>query len=222
MAGAAGSRAVPILLLALTLAACGEAAVGATTTLDRIDVAAREYGASAQRALGATAYDSLTPIELGDVIAAICRSSGQLAADVESAIAALGSSPGPGDVEVVAEVLITGVDQVCPERSAGEVALFLGAVMTTVESQGGVEISRAEALAAGTASCNALAVASPGDALAVIVAGLFGVEATVDDIIDGAAITLSQGVTAGAVLASAVSYLCPAHRAAVDDFLAGL
>ena len=67
-------------------------------------------------------------------------------------------------------------------------------------------------------ACAALDNGDPGDALVTIAAGLFGVEATVDELLDGA-IDGAQGITAGAVLVSAVTYLCPEHADRVEEFV---
>jgi hypothetical protein len=207
--------------LALVLAACGGSAAPATTTDPRAD-GAREFAFSAGRALEGTRFAAMSSGDLADLVMGLCAESGSVIADIEAAVAATGAAGDRGDDAILAEVLTAGVVEVCPERAAADIsAAFLASVGLAVETGAGVEVGDSDALNAGLSACLTLDQGTPEDAIVTIAAGLFHVEATAEELFAGA-ITTGEGVTVGAVLAAAVSFLCPEHAARVQEYLGSI
>jgi hypothetical protein len=209
-----------VVALVALVAACGGSPVSTTTT-DANLAAAVEYAVSADRALDGTRFSGLTPATVAEAIVATCSGAGSVVIDVQSAVAVVEAPPGdPGDDVILQEVLLTGVGLICPERVAADLtAAYLAAVHTTIASGAGVAIDDSLAVGVGLAACEALDAGTPEDALVTVAAGGFGIEATADEILAGA-IDAAQAITAGAVLASAATYLCPEHQARVEEFVA--
>ena len=207
--------------LALVLAACGGSAAPATTTDPRADEAF-EFAVSAGRALEDTRFAAMSAGDLADQVMGLCAASGSLIADIAAAVAATGAGSDAGDDSILAEVLTAGVAEVCPERAAADLsAAFLASVRLAVETGAGVEVAESDVLNAGLSACLTLDQGTPGDALVSIAAGLFAVEVGEAELLAGA-ITTEQAVTAGAVLAAAVSYFCPEHAARVQEYLGSM
>jgi hypothetical protein len=211
-----------VVALVALVAACGGSPVSTTTADPRL-AAAVEYAVSADRALDGTRFSGLTPVTVAEVIVTTCSGAGSVVIDVESAVAVVEAPPGdPEDDVILQEVLLTGVGLICPERVAADLtAAYLAAVHTTIASGAGVAIDDPLAVGVGLAACEALDVGTPEDALVTVAAGGFGIEATAGEILAGA-IDAAQAVTAGAVLASAATYLCPEHLSRVAEFVAEL
>jgi len=211
-------------ILFVIVAACGGSGGPATTaaagTLSR---AAEEFAVSADRALDGTRFADVTPATLAAVLAGLCVGTAPLVDDVARSVAAIEAPAGaPGDDATLTEVLVAGVAEVCPERVAADLsAAYLASVRFAVEQGAGVAVDDESALTTGLSACAALDGGDPGDALVTIAAGLFGVEATIDELLAGG-IDGAQGITAGAVLASSVTYLCPEHADRVEEFVAEL
>ena len=211
-----------VVALVALVAACGGSPVSTTTADPRL-AAAVEYAVSADRALDGTRFSGLTPATVAEVIVATCSGAGSVVIAVESAVAVVEAPPGdPGDDVILQEVLLTGVGLICPERVAADLtAAYLAAIHTTIASGAGVAIDDPLAVGVGLAACEALDAGTPEDALVTVAAGGFGIEATAGEILAGA-IDAAQAVTAGAVLASAATYLCPEHESRVREFVAEL
>ena len=209
-----------LVALVALVAACGGSPVSTSTTDPRL-AAAVEYAVSADRALDGTRFSGLTPATVAEVIVATCSGAGSVVIAVESAVAVVEAPPGdPGDDVILQEVLLTGVGLICPEHVAADLtAAYLAAIHTTIASGAGVAIDDPLAVGVGLAACEALDAGTPEDALVTVAASGFGIEATADEILAGA-IDAAQAVTAGAVLASAATYLCPEHQARVEEFVA--
>jgi hypothetical protein len=211
-----------VAALVMVLAACGGGTAATPTTADPRRAAAEEFAVSAGRALEGTRFAGMTPQVLAALLEDLCAGSGLVVAAIDAAVA--GAAP-PGSAEddaILAEVLTAGVVAVCPERAAADLtAAFVASVRVTVTGGAGAPVDDGAALSAGLSACASLDAGSPGDALVTIAAALFGVEATEAELLAGA-IDPSQGVTAGAVLASAVTYLCPEHADRVGAFIGQL
>ncbi|HAX82357.1 MAG TPA: hypothetical protein DCY40_07320 [Actinobacteria bacterium] len=211
-----------VAALVVLVAACGGSGTPATTT-DPRTAAAIQYAGSADRALDGTRFSELPPATVAEVIVALCAGSGSVLVDVAAAVGAVEAPPGDaGDDVILQEVLLTGVGLICPERVAADLtAAYLAAVAATVASGGGVVIDEALAVGVGLATCEALDAGTPEDALVTVAAGGLGIEATAGELLAGA-LDPAQGITAGAVLASAATYLCPEHQGRVREFVAEL
>lgn len=211
-----------VAALVLLVASCGGSGTPVTTGDPRTP-AAIQYAASADRALDGTRFSELPPATVAEVIVALCAGAGSVLVDVDAAVAAVDVPPGgAGDDSILREVLLTGVGSICPERVAADLtAAYLAAVAATVASGGGVIIDDSLAVGVGLAACEALDAGTPEDALVTVAAGGLGIEATAGELLAGA-LDASQGITAGAVLASAATYLCPEHGDRVQEFIADL
>lgn len=204
--------------LALVLAACGGSTSPATTTDPRAE-AALEFAVSADRALDGTRFAAMAAREIAGLVVGLCDGTGAFAAAIDEAVAATGPGDDTGDAAILAEVLTAGVAEVCPERVAADLsAAFLAAVRLAVGNGDGVEVEDPEAVNAGLSACLTLDQGPPADALVTVAAALFHVEATSEELLAGA-ISPGEGVTVGAVLAGAVSYLCPEHSGRVEVYL---
>ena len=213
-----------LVALVVLLAACG--GNGATTTTagnDSRTRAAEEFAVSADRALDGTRFADLDLASLAAILLDLCGGTGSVTTAVAEAVSGLEAPAGDaGDDAILTEVLMAGVVEICPERAAADVAAaFMASVRFTVNDGAGVEVTDDAALIAGLSGCAALDAGTPDDALVTIAAALFGVEATVAELLAGA-IDTAQAVTVGAVLASAVAYLCPEHTDRVTAYLSNL
>ena len=214
-----------LVALCLAAAACSGGAVPATTT-SAFRAAAREYAASADRALDGTVYSEVPVGTIADALVGLCSGEGGLEESIDVVVADLDvPETAPGDAAILVEVLTEGAHQVCPELSgAGALlAAYLGAVTDAVASVAPDAAIDGEAvLAAGRVTCDLLDRGQgPDSALLGIAAALFGVEATSPDEL-ASRISDEEGVIAGATLGSAVAYLCSGHQAEVAAFLQGL
>lgn len=209
--------------LTLVVVACGNTAVPPTTT-DPRSFAAREFAVSAGRALDGTRYAIMTSEALAGFVIEICAGTGSLLTDVGAIVtsasaSASASDAAPGDDAILAEVLTVGAADVCPERAAGDLAAaFFAAVRLAA---GTAPVDDAEAMNAGLSSCATLDQGTPADAVEMVAASLLGVEATEEELLAGA-ITIEDGVLVGAVLAAAVTFLCPEHAERVEQYLADM
>ncbi|MEK7122253.1 MAG: carbamoyltransferase N-terminal domain-containing protein [Patescibacteria group bacterium] len=123
------------------------------------------------------------------------------------------------DAAILTEVLVAGVAEVCPQRMAADLsAAYLASVRFTIDQGSGVVVGDDVAVTTGLSACAVLDAGDPGDALVTIAAALFGVEANLEELLAGA-IDGPQGITSGAILASAVTYLCPEHAERVEEFI---
>lgn len=207
---------------AVLLAACGGS--GAATTTDSGErSAAREFAATADRALDGTRFTDLEGEALATLILDLCRGEEPPLGSAAAVVAGVEAPSGtPQDDAILLEVLLTGVAEVCPERALAEVsAAYLASVRTIVATQDGVALDDGVALTTGLSACAVLDAGTPTDALVVIAAGAFGIEAEAEVLLAGA-LDPPNGVTAGAVLASAATYLCPEHADRVGEFAGSL
>jgi hypothetical protein len=211
--------------LCVVLAACGGSPAATTSTSAWLG-AAREYAATADRALDGTRFDAMTVGDIADGVVAVCQDPGPLDRAVMTVVAATAAPAGPAsDDEILTEVLTEGAREACPDRvgAATLATAYLAAVRDAAVSVDPSAVIDDEAVvAAGTAACDLLdRDQGPESALLAVVAALFGVEATsVAELRDR--LTGTQGVIAGATLGAAVAYLCSSHQSEVQAYLAGL
>ncbi len=212
-----------LVALAMLVAACGGNGAVTTTMGDSRTRAAEEFALSADRALDGTRFVDLAPASLVAILIDLCGGAGSVTTAVAEAVIGVDSPAGePGDDAILSEVLLAGVVEICPERAAADVAAaFMASVRFTVDDGAGVAVTDDAALTAGLTGCSVLDAGTPDDAVVTIAAALFGVEATAAELLAGA-IDTAQAVTVGAVLASAVAYLCPEHTDRVQDYLGDL
>jgi hypothetical protein len=126
--------------------------------------------------------------------------------------------------EILAEVLTTGVTQVCPDRAPVDLTgFYVDAVFGTVEAGGAAAaFDEGDVIRSGPIVCEALTGGAGVEvALLDAIDSLFGVRVTSIDALVGA-IDGEQGLVAGAVVASATAILCPEYAADVEAFMAGL
>lgn len=211
------------LALCLVAASCS-GGTAPTTSESSIRAAALDYAASADRALDGTVFSEVTVGGVADTILRLCENSVGLTEAV-AATSEGAATAGIEDTEILAEVLVEGMRQVCPER-AGPAALldaFVAAVGDAVASVApGTPIDRSAVLSAGSVACDLLdRRQGPESALLAIAAGMFGVEAgSMEEL--GSRLGSTEGVVAGATLAAAARYLCPSHDSEVARFLEAL
>jgi hypothetical protein len=215
-AGASG------LVIAVLLGACGggSESVSTSTTGESFDTAAREYAISAERALAGTTFAQVGPQAIADLVVGLCEGFGIGA--IPATIDGIGLAATVDDQEIIAEVLIVGVVQVCPDRAPVDfTGFYLDAVTGTVEAAGASgAFVEGDVVRAGPIVCDVLESQSGVEAaLLATVESLFGVVA---DDVDSLKIDGNQGVVAGAVLASATAVLCPQYAAAVEGFMESL
>jgi hypothetical protein len=205
-------------VLLVALGACSGGG-GTTTTTDPLIPSAIEFAHSADRALDGTRFSTVETVDLAAAIVALCRGVGDPAIALPAAIAGLDAPAGDaGDDVILAEVLLTGIAAVCPERSGDATAAYVTEVTAAASSTGGAVIGESTALSAGLAACDALDAGDPEDALVAIAAVGFGVEASLEQLLGGA-LSESEAVTVGAILSASAAHLCPEHEARVAEFV---
>jgi hypothetical protein len=212
------------IVITVLVAACsrGSESVATSAPAESFAAAANEYAISAERALAGTAFEQVGPEALAGIVVGLCEGFGIGA--IPATVDGIGIAAAVGDQEIIAEVLIVGVVQVCPDRAPVDLTgFFLDAVTGTAEAAGALDaMDEGDVVRSGPVVCAVLeSEAGVEAALLSTVDNLFGV--AVDDIdsligsIDG-----DQGVVAGAVLASATALLCPQYAAAVEAFMESL
>ncbi|HUG74324.1 MAG TPA: hypothetical protein VMM81_01420 [Acidimicrobiia bacterium] len=220
------SRPLVAMVVAMVLTACGGAGTGATDDID-LRLRSRDFAASAGRALAGTAYERLTPGDLGAAIETVCLSTAPFDAAVLGAVAGIGvADTTPTDDAVAVEVVVAGVVEVCPERVSPEglVERYQRVVLDII---GDGTVDAIIVRDAGPAICSALDAAGgsvPTGELGVLVAAesLYGIVAPTFADLPAAGLDPERGSVVGVVLAAAVDYLCPHHVAAVMEFLSSL
>lgn len=183
-------------------------------------VRAAAFAATADRALAGTRFDEVPSADLAAALEALCRSGGSFDDALGSAVARLAGRPGdPADDDVAAEVLASGVVEVCPAR-VGEFDAYLDTVLDAV---GAVGVDPVGVGAAGWVVCGVLEREGDAErALLRAIETLFDIAAPSLQAVTDAGLTPREGAIAGAVLASAVEHLCPDHRATVVAFIESL
>ncbi len=210
-----------VAALVVLVAACGGSAGTTSTVADNpLTRAAGDFAISADRALDGTRFAETPPATVAALLVELCSATTPLITDVARSVASVVAPEGDGgDDAILTEVLVAGVAEVCPQRMAADLsAAYLASVSFTIDQGSGVAVDDDLAMTTGLSVCAVLDAGDPGDALVTIAAALFGVEATLDELLAGA-IDDAQGITAGAVLASAVTYLCPEHADRVEAFI---
>lgn len=205
-------------LLVGVLTACS--ATTSPPTTSPYGAAASRFAASADRALDGTRFESLPLPALADALVSLCESTVALPVAVAAAVTAMDVPEEPEGDAIMAEVLVVGVAEVCPDRAVTELsAAYLAAIGVVVRDGRGLPVADDIALTAGLSVCATLATGTPDDALVVAAAGLFGIEASAAELLGGG-LDAPQAVTVGAVLGASVTYLCPDHRERIEGFLA--
>lgn len=219
-------RVLAAVMAALIGTACGGGTTGGTDDLD-LRLRARDFAATAQRALAGTAYSGVSATDLGGAIEAVCLSSTPFDAAVLVSVADLDVADAtPADDAVAVEVVVAGVVEVCPERVSAE-GLLDRYQQIVVAAIGEGVVDELIVRDAGPAICAALDASSgsiPSGELGVLVAAeeLFGIVAPTFAELPSAGLDPDKGHVVGVVLAAAVDYLCPHHYQAVIEFLGGL
>ncbi len=212
------------LIMTVLVAACSsgsEPAITVTTT-ESFGAAANEYAISAERALAGTVFEQVGPEALAGLVVGLCEGFGIGA--IPATVDGIGLAASVGDQEIIAEVLIVGVVQVCPDGAPVDLTgFYLDAVVGTAETAGALgAFDEADVVRAGPVVCDVLkSEAGVEAALLEVVERLFGVAVADIDSLVGS-IDDDQGVVAGAVLASATAVLCPQYAAAVEAFMESL
>ena len=212
------------LIITLLVAACGKdgESVVTSTTVESFGLAATDYARSAERALAGTAFEAVAPGAIVDAIVDLCEGFGVGA--IPATIGGFDLAASVADQEIIAEVLVVGVVQVCPDRAAVDITgFYLDAVTGAAESAGALgAFDEGGVVRAGPVVCDALESEAGVEAtLLAVVESLFGVIVGDVDSLVGS-IDGKQGVVAGAVLASATALLCPQYTAAVEAFMESL
>lgn len=182
---------------------------------------AGEFAASADRALLGTGFEGVGAARLGQALEALCTGTGPLRAAAQAEVRELSPAAERSEDDLlVEEVLLVGVEQVCPERATVDlVDGYLGSVLFALESAG-LEIDPLEILSAGPVACEALDQGRGAErALLDTVDALFGVTADSLARLAASGFDAEGAVVAGTVLAAAVEHLCPAHRVEVVEFI---
>lgn len=211
------------LIMTVLVAACSSGSGPAgTVTTESFGAAANEYAISAERALAGTVFEQVGPEALAGLVVGLCEGFGIGA--IPATVDGIGLAASVEDQEIIAEVLIVGVVQVCPDRAPVDLTgFYLDAVVGTAETAGALgAFDEGDVVRAGPVVCDVLkSEAGVEAALLEVVERLFGV--TVDDV-DSlvGSIDDDQGVLTGAVLASATAVLCPQYAAAVEAFMESL
>jgi hypothetical protein len=202
-----------VALALVIVAGCGGQAA---TERDPLRADALAFAADADRALDGTDFEGVAATDLADAIVDLCSTD----ATMDGAIERLGPAGAPS-VEIAREVLVEALQQVCPTGDAAARGAFLVATREAMATAGGdTDLGDALLLTAGSSVCASLdAGVGVPDALLIVAAAIYGVEASS---LEDLEVTVEQGVTLGAVLASAASVLCPEHAPAVSDFVEGL
>lgn len=212
------------LIVALLVAACGKGgeSVVTSTTVESFGAAAADYARSAERALAGTAFEAVAPSAIAGAIVDLCGGFGIGA--IPAAIGGFDLAASVADQEIIAEVLVVGLVQVCPDRAPVDLTgFYLAAVAGAAESAGALgALDEGGVVRAGPLVCDVLeSEAGVEGALLAVVESLFGVAVGDVDSLAGS-IDGEQGVVAGAVLASATALLCPQYTTAVESFMESL
>lgn len=210
-----------VLLVAIVAGACGGAGTEVASRAPSFDRAAAEYAASAERAIAETAYVGLAGDGVSELVSGLCENLGIGAVWVT--IDGLGIDASDGDQQILAEVLATGVRQVCPDRAPIDLAgIYLAAVAAAVDDAGsGVAYNDAAVLAAAPVVCPAFEAGGGFEAAALaVVVSLYGVDAGSLEDLEGE-IDASEGFVAGAVVTAATALLCPEWVDELDGSVEG-
>jgi len=214
--------AVGLITIVLVAACSSGSEPPVITTTESFSAAANEYAISAERALAGTVFEQMGSEALAGLVVGLCEGFGIGA--IPATVDGIELAASVGDQEIIAEVLIVGVVQVCPDRAPVDLTgFYLDAVVGTAEAAGALgAFVEGDVVRAGPAVCDVLkSDAGVEAALLEVVARLFGV--AVDDINSlVGSIDDDQGVVAGAALASATAVLCPQYAAAVQAFMESL
>lgn len=210
-------------VIVMVTAACS--ATAANTT-DAGWVAAEDFAASAGRALIGTRFQDFGDDWLAELILGACDDLTAGLAPEPGIAEMVADAPGgaSADDEILAVVIGEGIGQLCPDaaRSGAEAAVeeFVGAALSAA-AELDLEIETDRVLDAGAAICLTLANGGNAeDAVLAEVGALFGVTGTsVSDLSTRGVVSEPEGLLTGAVLGSAVSFLCPEHRDTVDAYL---
>jgi hypothetical protein len=214
------------LAIAVLTTAC---AGTATTTTDALRVAAEEFSVSADRALTGTRFEDLGDDWLTELLVGACDDLAAglaLEPGIADAVADVPDGPSADD-EILAVVIGEGVGQVCPDaaRIGSEAAVdgFVDAALRAAAGLG-LEVDTERVLQAGATVCLILADGGGAeDAVLAELGALFGVaDISLGDLSASGVVTEPEGLFAGAVLGSAVSFFCPQHRDTVDAYLRSL
>lgn len=205
----------------VVVAACSGTAEPGDTSGPDLRQRAREFAVTADRALVGTRFEGLPADALVDALESICTSAGGFDDAVFAAVAGLPAGAGePGDDAVAAEVLVAGVVEVCPERvgAVDVMSRYLASVLSAVGDTDALDA--VAVMEAGPAVCRGLDEGSgPEGALLRAAEVLFGIVASSYEDLTDAGLTVDRAVVVGATMASAVEHLCPAHRAAVMEYI---
>lgn len=212
-------RVGSLALVLVVAAGCSEAPATTTVAGSPRRNAAVQYATSALRALEGTEFEVLGAAGLGGLVVDLCEGLGVGAIGV--AAADTGIDAPDEDVTILLEVLRTGLDQVCPEQVAVDLAaIYLEAVSGAAESAGAIgAFDEIAVIRAAPVVCDTLdSGEGPEEAVQAAVWVLYGVRVDSADGL-GARIGEDRGVVTGAVLAAATALVCPEHLGAVESFL---
>ncbi|HSM00918.1 MAG TPA: hypothetical protein VK960_00550 [Acidimicrobiia bacterium] len=212
-----GLRAIAALLTTVVVACGGADASGTTASDEHLRPAALEFAGDADRALEGTSLEDVSPTELAETIISLCLTDDT----VGEAIAGLGGTGAAGESEIIEEVLLEGVRQVCPTGAAAVDSYLAAARDAIASSSVDIAFDDDTLVTAGTSVCTTLESGlGVEDAVMVAASTLYGVDAQrfedLDTLIGG-----SQGIALGAALGAAATFLCPEYRNVVADFVAG-
>lgn len=233
-------RARTALITAAVLlgGACG-GSEPTTTTVDASEARAEEYALSARRALADTRFEALGDGWLIDLVLEGCE---RLAAGGDAAVEltalALGAAAGvpPAEAtedEILAEVLVAGVADVCPEALASATTTTVPdvdpeddylRVVGPIADEAGLSVLPGTLVAAGRAVCDALdAGVGPEQGVLDAAEIVLGVSvADIADLEDQEGVVAADGAVLGSVLGAAAAFLCPDHADTVMSYVAVL
>ncbi len=217
--GAAGAMAALLLIYA-----CGGSAgpTSMVTISASLEGHAAEFAASAERALDETVFEALGPGVITDVVVGLCEGLGMGA--IEATIDGLGIEVPASDREILTEVLIVGMTQVCSDRASVDVTgFYLDAVGAAAQEANAMGVfDEGHVIRAASVVCETLQSGQGAETvLLAVVDSLFEVKVESLDKLDDL-INIDQGIVSGAVLASATALLCPEHAGEVEAFIESL